>query len=63
MPGPIWNIKNDNIIYNENEKQSVIKQLSMYINYKNKTNNYISVTTDDAKFCHNGNRLFHIQCQ
>jgi DNA-directed RNA polymerase subunit L len=29
---------------------SSLKQLTMYVNYKNKTNNIVSVTTDDAKF-------------
>ena len=29
---------------------STLKQLTMYVNYKNKTNDVISVTTDDAKF-------------
>ena len=29
---------------------TTLKQLNMYINYKNKTNNIVSVTTNDAKF-------------
>ena len=29
---------------------SSLNQLTMYVNYKNKTNNVVSVTTDDAKF-------------
>lgn len=31
-------------------KSSTLKQLTMYINYKNKTENIVTVTTDDAKF-------------
>ena len=29
---------------------STLKQLTMYVNYKNKTNDIVTVTTDDAKF-------------
>lgn len=29
---------------------STLKQMTMYVNYKNKTNNIYTVTTDDAKF-------------
>lgn len=54
---PIWNIKNDNIILYENEEQSALKQISMYVNYKNKSNYYISVTTDDATFYYNGEQI------
>ena len=54
---PVWNIKNDNIIFKEDDEQSVLKQMTMYINYKNKTNEYISVTTDDAKFYYNGEQI------
>ena len=31
-------------------KSSTLKQLTMYVNYKNKTENIVTVTTDDAKF-------------
>jgi DNA-directed RNA polymerase subunit L len=33
-----------------NLNSSTLKQLTMYVNYKNKTNNIVCVTTNDAKF-------------
>ena len=59
------NIKNDELqddsnndenyieINNDTLNSSTLKQLTMYINYKNKTNDIISVTTNDAKFYYN----------
>jgi DNA-directed RNA polymerase subunit L len=34
----------------KNLSSSTLKQFTLYVNYKNKTNSNISVTTDDAKF-------------
>jgi DNA-directed RNA polymerase subunit L len=38
-------LETENII-----NSSTLKQMTMYVNYKNKTNNIYTVTTDDAKF-------------
>jgi DNA-directed RNA polymerase subunit L len=40
-------------VNNESLDSSTLKQLTMYVNYKNKTNEIISVTTNDAKFYYN----------
>lgn len=47
--------ENDTIDYIDNKTEkninsSTLKQLTMYLNYKNKTNEIITVTTNDAKF-------------
>lgn len=42
---------------NDNIKLNTLKQLTMYLNYKNKTNDIITVTTDDAKFYFNENQI------
>jgi DNA-directed RNA polymerase subunit L len=47
---------NDDSNEDDNKKElSTIKHLSMFVNYKNKSNNIISVTTNDAKFYYDEN--------
>jgi DNA-directed RNA polymerase subunit L len=36
---------------------STLKQLTMYVNYKNKTNDIVTVTTNDAKFYYDENQI------
>lgn len=42
--------ENDDINKFDSIEASTLKQMTMYVNYKNKTNNIINITTNDAKF-------------
>jgi len=53
------NDENDDIDYeiNNNITFNSLKQLTMYINYKNKTNDIITLTTNNAKFYYNEKQI------
>lgn len=53
----IIGVKNDLIFLNEEESISSLKQLTMYINYQNTSENIYSVTTDDVQFYYGGDKI------
>jgi DNA-directed RNA polymerase subunit L len=53
----IIGVKNDLVFLNEDEALPSLKQLTMYINYHNTSENIYSVTTDDVQFYYGGDKI------
>jgi DNA-directed RNA polymerase subunit L len=48
---PIWGVENKEDVINDLDN---LKQITMYVNSKNKTNEIVTISTDDVKFYYNG---------